>query len=1281
MNSMRFLKESFRSSLMVLALSSASCLFGQTPTVVDGAFTPGTGADDDVFALAFQPDGRIVLGGQFVSFNGAGRARIARLNEDGSVDGTFAPGGGANGNVYAVALQADGKVLIGGGFTTVNGASHAYLARLLTNGLPDPDFNPPAINNELRAVVVQPDDRILIAGRFTSVGGKSRGRVARLLPDGSLDADFAPGSGANDNVRCLALLTGGHILIGGQFTNYSGITRHCIAQLRPTGDLDPSFDPGQGADHQVRAIAVATNGLIYIGGDFEVYNGTNRSALARLFPDGGLDLTFAVPGDPAGDIVRAIALPTDEAIWVGGLFSQAGGAARRNLARLRLDGTADPAYPPGFGCEDEVFALSPRPDGRLIAGGKFAWFDQASWHRIARFFGNPAIPSFEFTATNFVGVEAVGAAGITVQRRGDPQSTVSVDVVTAPGTALPGVDYVATETTLTFAASEITQILAIPLLKDAQVELPKTFSLQLTNLSRGTVLGARPRAQVKIVDDGGQIAWATPTVTVGENQYGYARVVAYRTGDASVQVAVPVQTHDLTAHAGLDYQATSGWLTFPENERTAVADIPVFNDLVQNGDRAFQVTLGWPTNGATLGGQTNLEVTILDNEIGFVFRGPTFWFSESGGAATMTVDLLWDTTNATSVHYRTTTGTATPEVDYLPQAGVLEFALGEHSKTFSIPILNDGLEEVDETIGLVLEDPTGGVTLGPQWEATAIIQNWPERGLEFVATRYVVPERASNVVVQVKRGDDSTNDFTVEFATVGGTARAGLDYLPTNGTLTLPPGGIVAVTIPILNDTVRESDETFSVILRNPGPGASLGADHETLVRIIDDDGRPGSMDLDFADTLGDTLSILGFLPSASVMVQSDGRIVVGAWDTVWRFRRDGTLDTNFPVNGFGFRWEGPAFAEQTNGCVLVGTVATNWGPLWARVLYRLATNGVPEPDFATNLSLGWTRAIAVQPDGRILIGGNFDRSWYTGEATTDNGVLRLQTNGTVDGSFSVGLFQPATGLFDQPGVVSCLLLQPDGRVVVGGAFTNVAGTPCDGVARLLPNGSVDADFFHAPQGVTNHAIVTAMALMPDGRIVVGGAFATLQGAPRFGLARINPDGTVDPSFTAPLNSTHVVNTLAVQADGKVLVGGGGPPWWDGAPPFLLRLHSNGSIDTSFDIGAPPDGRVTSLAVEADGNILVAGDFTYWNDLRRPMLVRLFGDGLCFGPPTMRPGVFQMELSNVRPGIPVVLFASINLVQWEPVQTNSLATPPVRFFETNTSGVRQRFFRAAQPTN
>ena len=161
---------------------------------LDTGFNPGSGANSNVEYLALQSDGKVLIGGAFTNFNRTARIRIARLNGDGSLDAGFDAGLGANDSVFSVAVQSDGKVLIGGWFTNVNGTTRNFVARLNSDGTLDASFDPGA-NNTVYSVAVQSDGKILIGGDFSMVKGTSRNRITRLNSDGSLDGGFNPDRG------------------------------------------------------------------------------------------------------------------------------------------------------------------------------------------------------------------------------------------------------------------------------------------------------------------------------------------------------------------------------------------------------------------------------------------------------------------------------------------------------------------------------------------------------------------------------------------------------------------------------------------------------------------------------------------------------------------------------------------------------------------------------------------------------------------------------------------------------------------------------------------------------------------------------------------------------------------------------------------------------------------------------------------------------------------------------------------------------------------------------
>jgi uncharacterized delta-60 repeat protein len=292
---------SLRASLLLLCgLWLATTPLAAQPGSLDLSFNPDDillegvpGANFTVTAIALQPGGKSLIGGFFTDYNGEQSNHIARLHADGTLDMGFDTGMGASGHVWIIALQPDGKILIGGGFTSYNGTPRNRIARLHADGSLDEEFDPGmGTNGSVLAINLQPDGKILIGGSFTSCNGIARNRIARLNANGSLDTGFNPGIGANDDVYGMALQPDGKILISGFFTSYNGTLRNRIARLNADGSLDTGFGLGSGANESVRAIALDPDGKILIGGDFTSYNGTSRNRVARLNADGSLDTSL-----------------------------------------------------------------------------------------------------------------------------------------------------------------------------------------------------------------------------------------------------------------------------------------------------------------------------------------------------------------------------------------------------------------------------------------------------------------------------------------------------------------------------------------------------------------------------------------------------------------------------------------------------------------------------------------------------------------------------------------------------------------------------------------------------------------------------------------------------------------------------------------------------------------------------------------------------------------------------------------------------------------------------
>lgn len=351
---------------------------------LDTTFDPGTGASSMVESVNLQPDGKIIIGGHFWSYDGIDRHQIARLNEDGSLDVGFDPGTGANSVVRTTLVQSDGKILIGGYFTEFNGAASNFLARLNADGSLDSDFMAGAgANSGVLCTSVQTDGRILIGGEFTSYNDIGCNYIARLYPDGTVDTGFNIGSGAVGWVYSTIPLSDGKTLIGGSFTNYNGISRNHIARLNEDGTLDTSFDPGTGTDLYIYSVATQADGKILIGGLFNSFNGLARKCIARLNMDGSLDPSFD-PGTGANHWINCITVQPDGKILIGGQFTSYNGIARIGITRLNADGSMDTSFDQGTGTSSWVESISLQNDGKIVIGGAFSSYNGSSRNNIAR---------------------------------------------------------------------------------------------------------------------------------------------------------------------------------------------------------------------------------------------------------------------------------------------------------------------------------------------------------------------------------------------------------------------------------------------------------------------------------------------------------------------------------------------------------------------------------------------------------------------------------------------------------------------------------------------------------------------------------------------------------------------------------------------------------------------------------------------------------------------------------------------------------------------------------
>ena len=423
----------------------------------DNSFVIGSGFNASVSALAIQSDGKIIAGGDFITYNGISANKILRLNIDGSIDAGFVSGLGFNsGVVEVVKLNSAGNIMVGGSFTgTYNGIDINRLTCLSSNGVLDPIFNIGAgpfsasvldlanaadgswyvggsfsifdsqnqgrlakidpigtldigfltagvgFDNSVLKVLSLSDNKTMAFGSFTKFNGTICNRIIRLSEDGTIDSSFnSSGIGANNAIKTAVVQTDSKVVFAGVFTNYNGVVRNRIARIRANGEIDATFFIGAGFNNQVYALALQPDGKIIVTGNFTSYNGVLINRIVRLFPDGTLDSSFTI-GSGADAIVDCILLQQDGKIVLGGQFSFFNGVSYNRIIRLNSDGSIDYSFSIGIGFDKNVYAMDLQSDNKLIVGGTFLSYGGTPVKRILRLNTNGSFDASFTIGTGF----------------------------------------------------------------------------------------------------------------------------------------------------------------------------------------------------------------------------------------------------------------------------------------------------------------------------------------------------------------------------------------------------------------------------------------------------------------------------------------------------------------------------------------------------------------------------------------------------------------------------------------------------------------------------------------------------------------------------------------------------------------------------------------------------------------------------------------------------------------------------------------------------------------
>lgn len=1332
--------------------------------VLDRTFDGGDGWNGNVLTLVVDTLGRVIAGGTFTTAGNTNRSYIVRLNSDGTVDTTFNPLNGFNNQVEALALQPDGKILVG--------------------------------------------------GRFTAYGGVERRYVARLHPDGALDASFNPSPGPEDQVYSLALQADGKILIGGRFQRVAGLYRRCIARLESDGSLDFSFDPALGAGPQsawfgqppqINSIAVqASDGKVVIGGNFYWYNGLSRQGIARLLTNGTADATFN-PNPGASLIVNSVAVSLSGKVVIGGTFESVNGVARGRFARFLSDGSLDPSFQSADGIVGprdgrEVRSVAIQPDESILVAGVFTNFNQTSAQNITKIQGVSSAPGgeFNFGEPKYVVTEGSPYVLVQVRRSGPPNLPVSVRVATTNLTgswvANAG-DYFSTNGVLSFGVGETSKSVVIRIKDDVLPENTEAFGIVLSNPTGGAELGPQRSAVVCIISNDASKALEGVDYGIGAGslvramaEYPDGRLVV---GGEFSEVARLNRRRlvRFAADGTVDESFNpSAFINDPNGDGGAIYALAIQADGKILVGGTFQIVNGFPRSFVARlnedgsfdpeflvdmsGLQSNSGVYCLAymEEDDSILMGGYFLgvdgklrnglmrvysdgnrhesFNVGGAGASSTVTQIrplpdgkilisgsFDSYNGVyrrKIARLTPSGLLDPTFD--PAGGgdntIWDFSLqpdgnivvvGEFTqfndlrRRYVARLFTNGVADVsfnpgvlrngesrggDRPIRAVAVQPNGKILVGGEFNTfnddtnahyfarllpngdvdssfqigtnangsispgclllrsdghlllggaltdfdgltrrflaeIRINSEAPGGEIEFGQPVYEIAETGGAVTVEVFRRGNAEQTVTVEYCTTNGTASFP-DYGAVNDVLVFGPGEVrKTFVVPIVNDGVVENDETIGLLLKNPTDGAALACQITSLISIVDDDSFP------WIDHYGKVIPQSAGSEVRGIAVQPNDKkvVLVGEFGEIGGVNRngivrlmpDGKVDLSFRANAF-IDGVPTKVAVQPDGRVLVGGNFGVVSSVSRPHLARFLPDGRFDASFDAVLD-NQVRDFVVQRDGKILVAGYFTAARGKGRQR----IARLYADGSLDDAFV-----PWAGA---NGVIHTLAVQPDGKILIGGDFSEVYSDSAftrvyrPYLARLNADGSLDSTF---DPGAGPNRSVYDIALQDDGKIVVVGNFnyfgATYnwnssflsQGVFRSGIARLHPDGSIDTSFKGNLGDSvnYPPSAVEVTQPGNLIVVAGPV---QSVPRGITRFNADGSQDAAFEVGSgahsiDPSRRdvaiVKTVAVQPDGWILAGGYFSAFDELARNHLVRLRGV------PVAPNGIFSFARSN-----------------------------------------------------
>ncbi|MBK8040216.1 MAG: choice-of-anchor D domain-containing protein [Verrucomicrobiaceae bacterium] len=1195
-------------------------------------FNAGQAADYGL-AMTIQPDQKIIAAGYTYQGNNDD-VTAARFLPDGTLDSTYGTAGKTITRVgtgtdraYGVAVQPDGKIILGG-YSFIS-TSDFMLTRQNPDGTPDTTFgNNGSVTTTIgtgtdigRALLLQGDGRIVLAGYYSN--GNDDYALARYNADGSLDGTFGsggkvttPGTAGTDRFYAVAAYPGGRILAAGETRNSGNTsTDFGLARYNANGTLDTSFgtsglvtlSPSGINTEYVNALIVLPDGKILAAGE-----ANSDAAIVRLHANGSYDLSFGSSGRTvlpilaSTDTIYGIALQPDGKIVATGRTYN---GSNYDIAVLRFlenglldtsfDGDGKLVIPHGTG-DDYGYAIGVQNDGSIVITGYTVNPGSDTQMLVLRLLPDALTPEIAITDLSTTPATALNDGQAAVLDFGAVPSGSPVTKnfsLSNPGTA----DLVVDSLTPPAGFSVLNAPAVVPAGGSA------TFQIRLDASSAGVFSGDVVIASndtdetsfeipVRGSVDAPEIAVSLEGTALSDAQ---TSTVNYR----STLTGSPVIRSFTIANQGFSSLTISSI--------TAPAGFTVLNapsGIASTSSAVFQLRLDAASAGLFSGNlvissndtdEAAFEIPVAGNVMAVLPpAGQLDAGFGSGGQVSHGIATAMDQ------YY-----SVTQQADGKIVAAGRTYTGGRVSYDVLVTRWNtDGTP--DATFGnggAVLYDVNGNGDIAncvlQQPDGKILIAGAANNGTndDFFALRLNAdgtPDASFSGDGEIIITIGSSTDYCLDAALQpdGKIVLVGYSYNGTNDDV-----AVVRLTTTGVLDTTFDTDgrlttaigtgtdRGYSVVVQ-PDGGIVVGGyafmtnNDFALVRYT----PSGALDTTF-DTDGKLTTTIGTGAEQiwQLGLQSDGKIVaagyanmpsVGDEFALARYNTNGSLDTTFDTDGrvtttFSTSTDWAYSMDiQADGKILATGITwngTNYDIALARYTTAGALDTTLDTDGKATFPIGagteQGRGIKALADGRIAIAG------YTAAARDDEAVLLVTTAaGALDATFGgTGVISSDFGVsFD---AAYAMALLPDDRIFITGNGNSGVSSDFQ-LTRFLPNGAPDTSV--PPDGITRVPVGTnsdfpyAIAVQPDGKTLLAGySFMTNND---FSLIRLNVDGTLDTSFATGGKATlgigagdDIARAIALQPDGKILVAGYSS---NGSNDdfALVRYLPNGTLDTSF---------------------------------------------------------------------------------------------------------------------